>query len=227
VIGARVSRVLGVVLTLAATAYADPKPDVSPDAVSSGGPVPPSVTPPNLTILPKPVPSPLHPRRRMTQGYSMGAGVYCPNVGSHSVSSGDFCTAQLRLAMDGPMMDTHVALLLGDALRVGGLFGFEVGSPYFQLGTRRQRVALAIRGSFDGILSSLAVHVPGHYSDGYLAFSNTSGPNLSIAMSPHSAFELRGAVGWTVAGFFSDHDGFDKPVYGFVAEGWLGMRFAP
>jgi hypothetical protein len=119
-----------------------------------------------------------------------------------------------------------VALLLGDVLRVGAMFGFEIGSPYIQLGSRHQRVALAIRGSFDGIISSLGHHVPGRAGDGLLSFSNTYGPNLSVALSPTTAFEARAAVGWTVGGFF-DHAGFDKPVYGIACEGWLGLRFAP
>ena len=181
---------------------------------------------PTLTILPRPIPSPLHPRRRMTSGMSMGAGVYCPNFGSPSQPYREYCAAQLRVALDSPVSDTHVALLLGDVLHVGGLFGFELGTPYMQLGSRRARVALALRGSFDGVISSLGRHVPGHADGGLLSFSNTYGPNLSVALSPHAAFEARVAVGWTVGGFFDGH-GFDRPVYGIAAEGWLGLRFAP
>lgn len=181
---------------------------------------------PMLTILPRPIPSPLHPRRRMTSGMSMGAGVYCPNFGSPSQPYREYCAAQLRVALDSPISDSHVALLLGDVLHVGGLFGFELGTPYMQLGSRRARVALALRGSFDGVISSLGHHVPGHADGGLLSFSNTYGPNVSVALSPHAAFEARAAVGWTVGGFFDDH-GFDRPVYGIAAEGWLGLRFAP
>jgi len=213
------------------TTSAAPAPEATTTSVTTAPAVvepPASNQEPNLTVLPKPVPSPLHPRRRLTKAMSISAGAYCPDVGSRTVTYGHFCAAQLRLAMDSRMGDMHGAVLIGDALRVGFMGGFELGSPYFQLGPRRSRVAMAIRGSFDGVISKLGQHVPGRYSDGYLAFSNTYGPNLSIAMNPNSAFELRGAVGWTVAGFFSDHDGFDhRPVYGIVAEGWLGVRFSP
>ncbi len=187
---------------------------------------PPAASVPVLTLLPRPVPSPLHPRRRMTSGVSMAGGAYCPNFGSASQPYREYCAAQLRVALDSPISDTHVALLLGDVLRVGGMFGFELGSPYIQLGSRKQRVALAIRGSFDGIISSLGKPVPGHADSGLLSFSNTYGPNVSVALSPTTAFEARAAVGWTVGGFFG-HDGFDKPTYGIAAEGWLGLRFAP
>ena len=184
--------------------------------------------PPHLTLLPKPIPSPLHPRNRMTAGTSLGAGVYCPNLSTGSSNPyRSWCSAQLRLSMDGPFADMHAALLLGDQIHVGGLIGFEMGSRYMQLG-HRQRLAVALRGSFDLLIAKLGASVPGQFHDGLLGFSNTYGPHFSVAMNPRVAIELKGAVGWTVSGFWSNHEGFGRdPVYGFVAEGWIGVRFAP
>ncbi len=194
-------------------------------------PPPPLVSMPgqhHVTLLPKPIPSPIHPRNRMTPGMSLGAGVYCPDYGTRSVPYGSWCSAQLRVSMDGPFSDMHAALLLGDMVRVGGLVGFEMGTRYVQLGNRHQRLALAIRGSFDLLIARLGHPMPGQFDDGLLGFSNTYGPHFSIALNPRAQLEVRGAVGWTVGGFWSNHEGFkNDPVYGFVAEAWIGMRVAP
>jgi hypothetical protein len=163
----------------------------------------------------------------MTPAASIGTGLYCPNYGSQSLPYGRWCTPMLYFGLDGPFSDLHVSFLAGDVLRYGALIGFELGTPYYQLGNKRSRAALALRGSFDLLISGLGEPVPGHYDDGLLAFSNTYGPHLSVALTPKMALEIRGAVGWTVGGFFSNHDGFDRPEYKLVVESWLGLRVSP
>jgi len=196
------------------------------DPYAPGAPAPPSELP-SLTKLERPVPSPLHPRHRMISASTMALGVYCPNFGSRSLSYGHYCTSQLHLGMDGRYGEIHASLLLGDVLRAGAILGFDMGTRYMQLGGKRSRVALALRGSFDVLAVKLGRAIPGQPDDGLLTFSNTYGPHVSIALNPRNALEIRGAVGWTVGGFWDNHDGFNKAVYALVAEGWIGMRFSP
>jgi hypothetical protein len=157
----------------------------------------------------------------------MAGGVYCPDYASPSLPYGRWCAGMIYLGMDGPFSDAHVSFISGDVLRYGALFGFELGTPYYQLGKLRSRAALALRGSFDLLIAGLGEHVPGHRDDGLLAFSNTYGPHVSVAISPRAALELRGAVGWTVGGFFAHHEGFDRPEYRLVVESWVGVRVSP
>lgn len=200
----------------------EPAPDATPiDPYEQGAPPADSST---VTKLPKPVPSPLHPRLRGLPATTMGAGVYCPNFGSRSQPYGSYCTGQIRMSSDSRFGDVHVALLLGDVLKVGAMLGFEMGTPYIQLGGKRSRLAMALRGSFDLVAVRLGKPIPGQADDGLLSFSNTYGPHMSIALSPSTALEIRGAVGWAVGGFWDNQDGFGKPVYAFVAEGWIGLR---
>jgi len=216
---------LCVLLIDVGAARADEAPPAAPG--TSDQSAPPLSAPGNLTKIEKPIPSPFHPRQRLTPATSVAAGAYCPNFGSTSLPYARWCAPSVRFGMDGKFADMHVALLFGDVLRYGALIGFEMGTPYFQLGNKRQRVALAIRGSFDLLIVGLGERVPGHYDDGLLAFSNTYGPHLSIALNPRAALEIRGAVGWTVGGFFANHEGFDRPAYGLVIESSLGVRISP
>jgi len=216
---------------LAGPAHADDPPPLMPAPAPTDQPpspdAPPLEAPAHMTRLPRPIPSPLHPRMRLVPAATIGAGIYCPNYSSPSLPFGRWCTGMLYLGMDGPFSDLHVSFLSGDVLRYGALLGFELGTPYYQLGGRRSRAALALRGSFDLLISGLGERIPGHRDDGLLAFSNTYGPHLSIALSPKTALEIRGAVGWTVGGFFANHEGFDRPEYRLVIESWLGLRVSP
>ncbi len=231
--GARILA-LGVSLLLSAAArseepqdHGEAHPPAAPiDPYAAGAPAPPGDLP-SLTRLGRPVPSPLHPRLRGLSASTIALGVYCPNFGSRSLPYAHYCTAQLHLGMDGRFGEIHASLLLGDVLRVGAILGFEMGTPYMQLGGKRSRVALALRGSFDVLAVKIGRPLPGEPDDGLLTFSNTYGPHMSIALNPRSALEIRGAVGWSVGGFWDNNDGFNKTVYAFVAEGWIGMRFSP
>lgn len=212
----------------------DPPPVVPPpDAPASGDAPAPAAPAPapagaiSVTRIPRPIPSPLHPRRRLTRGSTVAAGIYCPDFGSPVMPQGRWCTPQLHLGLDGPFADVHVSLLFGDVIRYGALLGFEIGTPYIQLGGKRQRGALALRGNFDLLIAGLGQPIPGRYDDGVLGFSNTYGPHFSIAVSPRASLELRGAVGWTVAGFFAHNEGWNRPQYGLVFESWLGLRISP
>jgi hypothetical protein len=229
--------IIAAVLALSAgPARAQDPPPVVPPPEAATSPPPSATTPPasadapaavTVTRLPRPIASPLHPRRRMMRGSTIGAGVYCPDLSTPLLSYGRWCTPQLHLGLDGPFADVHVSLLFGDVLRYGALIGFEIGTPYIQLGSKRQRGALALRGNFDLLIAGLGQPIPGRYDDGVLGFSNTYGPHFSIAVSPRASLELRGAVGWTVAGFFAHNEGWNRPQYGLVFESWLGLRMSP
>jgi hypothetical protein len=215
---------------LGAASAEEPTPPLTPPPAPNtpaANEAPPLEPPAHLTKLDKPVPSPLHPRLRLLPAATLGGGVYCPDYGSPSLPYGRWCTPMIYFGLDGPFSDMHVSLLFGDVLRYGALIGFELGTPYMQLGGKRSRAAMALRGSFDLLIAGLGERIPGQYDDGLLGFSNTYGPHLSIAVSPRAALEIRGAVGWTVGGFFSNHDGFDRPEYRFVVESWIGVRVSP
>jgi hypothetical protein len=169
--------------------------------------------------------SPHHPQNRWLTGVSLGVGLLCPDYSTTSVSFHDWCTLRIRLGVDFPFADVHVGLLGGHALSVGGQLGFELGTPYFRL--RRGRVAIALRMSVDGMLNALGVDTPGHAKDGLLALTNTFGPNLSIAVGRGTTIELRLAGGWSVAGFFSNEEGFARALFAAVGDFWLGVRWLP
>lgn len=201
-----------------------------PNAATAAAPAPeapPAAPASTLTIVPRPVVLPFHPRLSGVPAMTLGLGVYCPNLsnGSRSAPWGSWCTGQLYLGADGPMGNVHVAFLAGASLRVGAKIGFDLGTRFFQLGRRSSKAAMAVRGSFDLLLAQPSGPIPGQADDGLLGFSNTYGPQFSVALSPRTSLEIHTGVGWTVTGFFDRHDGFDRPIYGFVCEGWIGMRF--
>jgi hypothetical protein len=223
-----VTRAVLLFLALAAAAGAEepsPQPDTIPREVP---PSPPPVAAPPATevqVVREKIRSPHHPQNRAVGGSSWGVGLLCPNYATTRVGFAEWCTPRIRTAMDFPFGDLHLGLMAGDALRFGGQIGFELGTPYFRL--RHGRAALAIRMSVDGMISSIGVDTPGRASDGVLALTNTFGPNLSIALGGRATLELRIAGGWSLAGFFSDAEGFDSPIVAAVGDFWLAFRVLP
>jgi hypothetical protein len=176
-------------------------------------------------VLANPLLLTVHPQHRLQAGVSLSVGVYCPDLTQPSLPLGNWCTPRLRLAVEGFFADFHLALLAGPTLDVGGQIGFELGTPYFQLGGRTGHVALAIRTTLDGTIAHLHEAVPGLPSDGILGFGNSYGPNLSIAIGRY-ALQARLAVGWTVNSFFNGNE-IQNPIYSLLIEGWIGVRFQP
>jgi hypothetical protein len=149
-------------------------------------------------------------------GLEVAPGVAC--------FGGTDCNFRLRAALDFFIGDAHITGVFGPTLNAGVLVGAELGTPYFQLGSKASPVALAARASIDlgGGVLVLSARIPGggtvSETHGTFLFTNTYGPNLSVMLSEKIALEARFAVGWYAAAA-------DNTVTGFYFDSWVGVRF--